>query len=106
MRGSGLVIETYDERTVGTTKVFFKIRNGSVSSVLVGNKAISTEQGFQFYVDDYVAEQIEKCELYMDGFTPKLRVIEGEEIEVPQLSEKELAIRQKEYELEQLRNAE
>jgi len=99
-------IETYDTRQPGTTKVFFKVVDGDVSSVIIGNRAVSTDRGYQFYVDDYVADQIDKCELFMDGLTPKLRLKEGETLEVPEKTEKELEIERLEYELEKARNAE
>ena len=99
-------IKTYDTREKGTTKVFFKVIDGKVASVVIGNRAVATERGYQFYVDDYVAEQIEKCELFMDGLTPSLRLKEGEELEVPEKTEKELEIERLEYELEQAKNAE
>lgn len=99
-------IETYDTRQPGTTKVFFKVVDGDVASVIIGNRAVSTDRGYQFYVDDYVADQIDKCELFMDGLTPKLRLKEGETLEVPEKTEKEKEIERLEYELEQARNAE
>ncbi|MEN2468241.1 hypothetical protein [Ornithinibacillus sp. JPR2-1] len=101
-----MVIKTYDTRQAGTLKVFLKIHDGAISSVIIGNQAVATEQGFQFYVDDYVAEQIDKCEFYLDGITPKLRVKEGEEIIEPELTEREKEIRRLQFELEQLQNAE
>lgn len=100
------MIEIYNGKGPGRTKVFFVTSKDEVTSVIIGNQSVSTGQGFQFYVDDYVANQIDKCELVMDGLKPTLQVKDGEEIEVPELSEKELAIRQKEWELEQLRNSE
>ena|SRR5699024_11436759 len=99
-------ITTYDTRQPGTTKVFFKVHDGKVASVIIGNRAVSTERGYQFYVDNYVADQIDKCELYFDGLSPSLRVKDGEDIEVPEKSEKEKEIERLEYELEQAKNAE
>jgi len=99
-------IQTYDTRQPGTMKVFFKVHDGQVASVIVGNRAVSTDRGYQFYVDNYVADQIDKCELYFDGLSPSLRVKEGEEIDVPEKKEKELEIERLEYELEKARNAE
>lgn len=100
------MVKIYNESGPGRAKIFFVVRNGLVSRVIIGNQAVSTEQGFQFYVDDYVAEQIDKCEFYLDGITPKLRVKEGEEIIEPELTEKEKEIRRLKFELEQLQNAE
>jgi len=99
-------IETYDTKEQGVIKVFFKVSDGNVSSIIIGNQAVSTERGYQFYVDDYVADQIDKCEMYLDGLTPKLRLKEGEALEVPEKSEKDKEIERLEYELEQARNAE
>src|SRR5699024_4587327 len=100
------MIQTYDIRHPGTTKVFFKVRNGEDASVIIGNRAISTERGYQFYVDDYVAEQIDKCELVLGGLTPGLKLKEGETLEVPEKTEKQKEIERLEFELEQMRNAE
>jgi len=101
-----MLIKTYSEKRLGVSKVFFTVRDGVVTSILVGNNAVPTGQGYQFYVDDYVAEQIHKCELYLDGLTPKLRLKEGEELVVPQKTEKELEIERLRYELERLQSEE
>ena len=82
-------VHTFNERLVNTTKVFFTIDNGSVVAVLIGNNAVPTRRGFQFYVEDYIADQIDKCELYIDGLEPKIRPKEGEVIDIPKLSDKE-----------------
>jgi len=101
------IINTYNERDIYRVKVFFVVNNaGNVVSVKTGNQVVSLENGFQFYVDDYVAEQIDKCKLYMDGFTPKLKLKEGETIELPQKNEKEKEIERLEKELRELRDAE
>lgn len=76
-------LETFKERKSFTTKVFFEISDGKVSSIIVGNQAVPVTQGYQFHVRDYVAEQIEKCDLYMDGFIPKLILKDGEELDIP-----------------------
>lgn len=99
-------IQTYDTSQPGTSKVFFKVHDGQVVSVIVGNRAVSTERGYQFYVDNYVADQIDKCELYFDGLSPSLRVKDGEELYVPEKTEREKRIERLEFELEQERNAE
>src|SRR5690625_3644639 len=78
------MIKTYDNRQPGTTKVFMVGKDNEVTSVIIGDQAVATEQGYQFYVDDYIAEQIDKCELVMDGLTPKLQVREGEILFVPE----------------------
>ncbi|MCJ7839987.1 hypothetical protein MUB24_03470 [Lederbergia sp. NSJ-179] len=95
-------IETFKGNPDGKyVKVFFAVEDGNVVGVTVGNQAIPVEQGFQFFVEPHVALQIDKCELYMDSFAPRLRVIEGEELEVP--DEKEKRIRELEEELERLK---
>lgn len=96
-------IETYRDNPDGKlVKVFFSVENGNVTGVTVGNQAIPVEQGFQFFVEPHVAVQIDKCELYMDGLTPRLRVKEDEELEIP--DEKEKRIRELEEELERLKS--
>src|SRR5690625_7570637 len=79
------MIRTYKKFKKNRTKVFFVVNSdGSIISIKTGNQVVAVEQGFQFYVDDYVAEQINKCELYIDGLTPKLRVKDGETLIVPE----------------------
>src|SRR5690625_336510 len=94
------MIKTYEEHDVGRVKVFFVIENGVSSGVLVGNKAVATKQGFKFYVDDYVAERIHKCNLYIDGLTPKLLLKDGETLIVPEEND-EYKKRKESEELEQ-----
>lgn len=77
------MIKTYADFDVTRVKVFYSVKDNNVTGVTVGNQSVPTEQGFQLYVDYYVAEQIHKCELYIDGLTPKLRVKEGETLFVP-----------------------
>lgn len=101
------MIKIYPEKKENTTKVFFVINKNKVTSVLVGNQTISDRKGIQFHVDDYVAEQIDKCELYIDGFTPKLKLKKGETLDVPtKESLKEKEIRELEQRLKRLKNAE
>jgi len=78
------VIKIYEDNKGKQTKVCFTIKNNEITSVTVGNQAVMTKQGIQFYVDDYVAEQIHKCNLYIDGLTPKLIVKDGETLIVPE----------------------
>lgn len=98
-------IETYDSREPGTMKVFFKVVDGSVVSIIIGNMAVSTERGYQFYVDNHIAEQLDKCALVIEGLTPRLIVKEGEVIHEPEKTERELEIERLKYELEQLERA-
>jgi len=95
-------IETYDSRKPGTMEVFFKVVDGAVVSVIIGNKSVSKDRGYQFYVEDYVAEQLDKCELMFDGVSPKLKLREGETLDVPIKTEKELEIERLRRELEAL----
>lgn len=98
------MIKTYKTFTQGRTKVFFATSDNEVTSVTVGNAAVNMEQGFQFYVDDYVAEQIHKCELVLDGLTPKLVLKEGETLDIPtEEDEKEKEIKELEERLQQLK---
>lgn len=92
------MIKIYPEKKENTTKVFFVVNKNKVTSVLVGNQAISDRKGIQFYVDDYVAEQIHKFILKMDGFEPKLELKEGEQLFVP----KECEAYKKQKEIEEL----
>lgn len=96
-------IKTYEESKPNTEKVFFKVRDGEIVSVVVGNHVVPVGVGYQFYVEKHVAEQIEKCEFYLDGFEPKLRLKEGEELIIPELDENEQRILELEYELERLK---
>ena len=92
------MIKIYEEKDDKKTKVCFTIQDNRISSVIVGNQAVMTKQGFQFYVDDYVAEQIHKFNLKMDGLEPKLELKEGEQLFVP----KECEAYKKQKEIEEL----
>ena len=99
------MIKIYDSNVRGKTKVFFVIdKEGKVIRRIVGNQAVNVDAGFQFYVDDYVADQIDKCELYINGLTPKLVLKEGETLEVPtEVDEMEKEIKELENRLKQLK---
>jgi len=77
------MVRVYDYNEGSKIKVFFSIRDGVITTVSVGNRAVSTKTGIQIYVDDYVSKQLDKCELYLDGMSPKLRVKDGEVLEKP-----------------------
>lgn len=100
------MIKTYDRYDEGRTKVFFSMDNdGNVGRINVGNQAVNNTKGFQFYVDDYVAEQIYKCEVVIDDL-PGLRVKEGEILYVPKENDeylKEKRMKELEDELRRLR---
>lgn len=98
------MIKIYQEHEKGREKVFFSIGENGIRNIVIGNRAVPTEQGIQFYVEDYVAEQIEKCELYLDGLVPKLKLKDGEIMEVPSdEEEKEEEIEELEKRLRQLK---
>jgi|SRR5690625_1119005 len=100
-------IATYKNEDFGRVKAFFSTNDENDSlTIHLGNGVVVNETGFQFYVDDYVAAQIDKCELYMDGFKPKLRVKEGETLEIPELTEREKEMERLKRELYDLENAE
>jgi len=100
-------IETYKNKDFGRVKVFFSTNEENDNlTIHLGDGVIVNEIGFQFYIDDYVAEQIDKCELYMDGFKPRLRVKEGETVEVPIKTEKQIREEELRRELYELENAE
>lgn len=86
-------------------KVFFVVKDNNAGSVLVGNQAFSVEKGIQLFVKKEVAYQIDKCELIMDNFEPKLRLKEGEEFEITGKTEEELRIEELKRELAELENA-
>lgn len=98
------MVKTYSEYSTGRTKIFIAIDDDKVVSITSGNNAITVRQGVQFFVDDYVAEQIHKCELMLDGLTPKLVLKEGETLEVPtEEDEKEKEIKELEERLQKLK---
>lgn len=97
------MIEVYENNDEGDKiKVFFSVKRGGLGSLTIGNSAISKTSGIQFYVDDYVALQLDKMNISMDGFTPKLELKEGEELIIPEKSEKEKEIERLKKELERL----
>lgn len=102
------MIDIYDEKTGGKVKVFFAVDNDhQVVSVDVGNNAVPTRKGFQFYVDYWVAEQIDKTELVLTDSYPQLRVKDGESVEVPtEEEEKQREIEELERKLKELRGEE
>lgn len=104
-----LDIKIYDNNdTNNRTKVFFAVDDQNiVDSVTVGNSAVPTRKGFQFYVDDYIANQIDKTELLLTGGYPSLKVKDGEAIEIPtEEQEKQKEIEELERKLKELRGEE
>ena len=99
------MIKTYDNSDNGKIKVFFIVDDeGAITSVEVGNMTVPRKSGYQFYVDDYVAHQIDKVDIDFSDGKPTLKVKEGETIDEPQKTEKELEIERLKRELEKLQN--
>ena len=100
------MIKTYDRYDEGRIKVFFSMDDdGNVGRITVGNQSVNNMKGFQFFVDDYVAEQIYKCEVVIDDL-PGLQVKEGEILYVPEENDeylKEKRMKELEEELRRLR---
>lgn len=100
------MIKIYDKYADGRMKIFFYINeDGEVTRTTVGNQAVSVGRGLQFYVDDYVADQIDKCELVIERL-PILKVKEGETLHVPKENDeylKQKRIEELEEELRRLR---
>ena len=101
-----MIIKTYSTKQDNTTKVFFGFDGDKLSNILVGNRAVPRTSGYQFYVDDYVADQIDKVDIDFNNGKPTLVVKEGETINKPQKTEKELRMEELQRELEELKNAE
>ena len=102
-------IKSYDEYKEGRIKVIFDIHNGEVVGVSVGNNAVSTKANLSFYVADYVAYQIDKCKLNLDGLNITLSVRDGETFFVPEENEEYLKakeIEELEEKLRELKNTE
>ena len=103
------MIKIYNDRDVGLVKVFFAIEDNRVKGVTVGNQAVSIEQGYQFFVEEHVAEQLHKCKFSIDGLTPCLRLKEGETLITPHENEEykqQKEIAELEERLNELKNAE
>src|SRR5690625_7790832 len=100
-------IKVYNRKQTGLVKWFVDVNDGQFQSVAVGDQVVTKEQWFQFYVDDYVADQIDKCAFTMEEFTPKLVLIEGEELIIPtEEQERQKEIEELEKRLRQLTGAE
>lgn len=77
------MIKTYDSKQPGTIKVFLRISNEEVVSVIIGNQAVSNERGIQFFLDDYVAEQLDKFNISINGVEPVFVLKDGEKLVIP-----------------------
>lgn len=98
------MVSIYKNKKSGRTKVFFVLDDkDKVQSVKMGNRIVSSDSGYQFYVDDYIAEQIEKFDFdFVDG-KPVFKLLDGEELEDPILSEEEKEIKELEKRLKELK---
>lgn len=74
-------VKIYDEGGRGRERVFLKINDkGNIASIATGSHMIPVGKGIQFYLDDYVVEQIHKCELNLKCLELDIKVKEGETI--------------------------
>jgi len=94
----------YNNRDGDKVRVFISVRENEVTGISTGNLLVPTNLGIQIFVDNHVAEQIHKFDFIMDGLTPKLRLREGETLDIPEKTERELEIERLKYELEKLQN--
>lgn len=78
------------------------IRSDGTFETFESGEAVRTDLGLTFIVDSHIPEQFEKLYIDNEGFLPKLKVREGEVLE-NNASELEIAIKEKEQELLQLR---
>lgn len=89
----------------GRTTMFISyksIRSDGTFETFESGEAVRTDLGLTFIVDSHIPEQFEKLYIDNEGFLPKLKVREGEVLE-NNGSELEIAIKEKEQELLQLR---
>lgn len=102
------MIKIYENKERGRVKVFFAVgAESQIVSVSVGNNVVPNRKGFQFYVDYWVAEQIDKTELVLTDSYPRLRVKDGESVEIPtEEQEKQREIEELERKLKELRGEE
>lgn len=78
------MVDVYDNYKTGRTKVFLVIKDKEITSVITGNRAVvKDEAGIQFYLDDYIVEQLDKFDIEINGGSPILTLKEGETIEEP-----------------------
>jgi|SRR5690625_589521 len=78
------MINVYDTYKTGRTKVFLVIKDKEIASIITGNRAVVIdESGIQFYLDDYIVDQLDKFVISIDGGSPILTLKEGETINEP-----------------------
>lgn len=101
------MINIYDDNVDGDkVKVFISIKNNIITGITIGNHVVPKKSGIQFYVDGYVAPQLNKTSFSMEGLQPKLTLKDGETIDTPEKSSKEIEIEKLKNRLEELQNAE
>lgn len=78
-------IKIYSKKDKGRMKVVLTLDDDdNIIRTMVGNSAISHDKCIQFYLDDYVANQIDKFNIRLDGnVDPIFELKKGEELEVP-----------------------
>jgi len=78
-------VKIYNKGGKGREKVFLEINDkGNIASVSTGSHMVPIGKGIQFYVDDYIIEQLHKCELNLKCLDFEIKVKEGEQIYVPE----------------------
>jgi len=78
------MINVYSDNGNNRVKVFLVLDdNGEVISVKMGNRIVPDKQGYQFYIDDYIARQIDKFIITMKNGKPNFELREGETIIEP-----------------------
>jgi len=102
------VVNVYDSRKNRRMKVFLVLdESDNIRSIKLGNNAVATEKGVQFYLDDYVADQLDKFYITLEGTNPIFELIEGEELLIPtEEQERQKEIEDLERRLKQLTGAE
>lgn len=98
------MVTIYKKPNPDRIKVFLTIDNNKITSVTVGNNAIVKDFGIQFYLDDYVADQIDKFNVDIKGLKPTLYLKDGEKLDFPPKEKaKQAEIRKLEQRLRQLK---
>lgn len=102
------MINIYDSRKNGRMKVFLVLdEHDNVTSSLLGNNAVATGKGIQFYLDDYVADQLDKFRVSLEGTKPIFELMDGESLIIPtEEQEKQREIEELEKRLKELTGAE
>jgi|SRR5690625_4883540 len=99
------MVNVYDSYKTGRIKVFLVIKNKEITSIITGNKAVVKEEaGIQFYLDDYIVDQLDKFNISIDGGGPVLTLKDGETINGPtEMIKKQRKIEELEQKLQELK---